>query len=192
MNNIKKAIKVFKNGGVVIFPTDTAFGIGCIMNNKESVEKVFEIKQRPKDKAVLVLVDSVDMAQEYLLPIDSYIKEKILKKYWPGGVTVILPCLKNKVTTIVRGEKDTLAIRMPDNKDLLKIITELKIPIIAPSANFSGRKTPLSLKEIDPNFSKLSDFILSGSCKLSGQSTIIDCSVFPFKIIRQGVVKVKL
>ncbi len=110
-NDIKQAINTFLSGGIVIFPTDTVFGIGCRMDNPQAVEKVFAIRNRPQEKAVLVLVDSVAMAQKYLQPIPRDVHEKLMDVYWPGGLTIILPCLIDKVPPLVRGGGSTLAVR---------------------------------------------------------------------------------
>lgn len=192
MNNIQKAIEIFKQGGVVIFPTDTAFGIGCRMDDEKAVKRVFDIRKRPLNQAVPVLVSSIDQAQKYLKPIPEDVCKDLMEKYWPGGLTIILPCLENKIPSLVRANKNTLGIRIPDNSLILQIIKELNVPIIAPSANFSGEKTPYDLLEINKDLINLVDFALPGMCKIKEQSTVIDCSVKPWKIIRRGAVKLSI
>lgn len=189
MNNIDEAIHKFKNGKIGIFPTDTAFGIGCRMDDKDAVKKVFEIRNRPSEKAVLVLVSSIKMAEEYVEEIPYDVREKLLSKYWPGGLTVILKCRKDKVMPIVRSNGETLAIRLPDSRKLLEIIEKVGVPIIAPSANISGGKTPLTLDEVSKELQSRVDFVLSGSCTIKGVSTIVDCSKKPWEIVREGVVE---
>ena len=90
MDKIRKAVQVFKKGGIVIFPTDTAIGIGCRIDNEESIKRLFKIRKRPENKPVLTLVDSVKMAQNYLLPIPQEVKDKLINHYWPGKLTIIL------------------------------------------------------------------------------------------------------
>ena len=90
-SDIDKAIGVLNKGGIVIFPTDTAFGIGCRIDNKKSIERLFRIRKRPKNKPTPVLVDSIEMAQKYLLPItDEEVRNNLMKKYWPGALSIIL------------------------------------------------------------------------------------------------------
>lgn len=190
--NNKDVIDKFKKGKIGIFPTDTAFGIGCRMDNEESVEKVFQIRNRPKEKAVLVLVSSIEMVKKYLDEIPQEVLDNILNKYWPGGVTVILKCKKEKVPSIVRSGGDTLAIRLPLHKEIVSIIEGVGVPIVAPSANISGVDTPYELKDVKENLKNKVDFVLSGVCTMKGVSTIIDCTNKEWKIIRQGVVKVDL
>ncbi|RJQ25624.1 threonylcarbamoyl-AMP synthase [Candidatus Parcubacteria bacterium] len=192
MESIRRAIKILKQGGVVIFPTDTAFGIGCRMDDESVVKRVFEIRKRPENQAVPVLVESIEMAQRYLKPIPKDVRKDLMEKYWPGGLTIILPCLEEKVPGLVRGNKNTLGVRMPDHDPVLQVIKELGVPIIAPSANFSGERTPYNLSEVNKDLIDLVDFVLPGVCKIKEQSTVIDCSVEPWKIIRQGAVQLSI
>lgn len=190
--DIKKAIGVFRNGGIVIFPTDTVWGIGCVINNEESVKKLYEIRKRPLEKAVIALVNSIEMAQDYLLPIEEKVRKNILEKYWPQSLTVILRCNKEKVPSIVRGGGETLAVRMSSHPILSQIITELNTPILAPSANFAGEKTPIKFSDLDKNLKSMVDYIIKGVSMGNKPSTVIDCSEEPWKILRQGDVTINL
>lgn len=188
----KKTIEIFKNGGVVIFPTDTAFGIGCRIDMPDSVERVYEIRKRPREKAVLALVSTIEMAQEYLEPIPSRVRSDLMEKYWPGGLTIILRCKEEEVPSVVRGGGETLGVRLPAHEEIRKIIQEVGIPIIAPSANFAGGKTPFSRAEVDKKLITQVDFVLPGECTVKMPSTVIDCSKQPWKILRQGAIKLTL
>lgn len=187
---VQEAIKVFKSGGIVIFPTDTAIGIGCRLDATESVRRVFEIKKRDYNKPLLVLVDSIQMAKKYV-SIPKDVQEKILDKYWPGGLTIIFKCNTAKVPALARSNGDTLGVRLPDNLKLREIIKAVGIPIVAPSANFSGEKTPFKLDEVGLGFKKLADYVLEEDFGLrKNVSTIVDCTVTPWKILRQGAIKI--
>jgi L-threonylcarbamoyladenylate synthase len=188
---IDKTVEVFKNGGVVIFPTDTVYGIGCRIDDEAAVKRVFDIKKRDYSKPLLTLVDSMEMAQQYV-SIPKDVKQKLLDRYWPGGLTVFLKCNLEKVPSIVRSGTDSLAIRLPDNENIRTIINKVGVPIIATSANLSGGKTPYSISEIDEELISKVDFVLKGECTFKKQSTIIDGTVNPWKIIREGVVKIEL
>ena len=188
---MQEAIKVFKNGGIVIFPTDTAIGIGCKLNNEKSLKKLFEIRKRPQNKPMLILVDSVEMAQKYLLPIPQEIIDKLIDRYWPGELTIIFNCNIDKVPSLARNGGNTLGVRLPDNFKLRALIKEIGVPIVAPSANFSGEKPPFKLEELDPELEKLADYVLKeGTGLQKNVSTIIDCTVTPWKIIREGATKI--
>lgn len=188
---IKQAVTVLNNGGIVIFPTDTAFGIGCRINDEEAVERLFKIRNRPKDKAVPVLVDSIRMAEEYVGLIDEKI-ERLMNKYWPGGLTLILRCIRVKVPSLVRGGGDTLGVRMPDHKTTLSIISGVGVPILGPSANFAGEKTPYIFSDLDPRLVEKVDFVVHGETKLKKASTVLDCTHKPWVVLRQGAVRVEL
>lgn len=191
--DIEKAIKVLKNGGIVIFPTDTAFGIGCRMDDERAVKRLFEVRKRPKKQAVSVLVHTIDMAQEYLQPIPQEVFDRLISQYWPGALTIILSCKTEKVPSLVRGGENRLGVRIPNHPIIREIIREVGVPILGPSANFHGKETPYVFSDLDPRLIELVDFVISGETSLVRQpSTVIDCSVSPWKIVRQGAVKLKI
>lgn len=187
---IQRASMILKNGGIIVFPTDTAFGIGCRIDSKEAVKRLFEIRKRPKDQAVPVLVDTVEMAQKYLLPIPEDVMEKLIRPYWPGALTIVLPCRVDKVPSLVRGESQTLGVRIPNHFLVRSLIQEIGVPILGPSANFHGEKTPYKVEEINPDLIKVVDYVVSGECLTCQESTVIDCSQKPWKILRQGAIKI--
>lgn len=190
-NDIQKAIKILKEGGIVIFPTDTAFGVGCRIDDEKAIERLFNIRKRPKNQPVPVLVDSIEMAQDYLLPISEEIEQKLIKKYWPGALTIVLRSRTDKVPSLVRGGGNNLGVRMPSNKITLSLIKGVNVPILGPSANFHGEKTPYELKDLDPELIKLVDYAVTSQDK-SGEkaSTVIDCSRKLWQILRKGAVRI--
>ena len=191
-SEIEKAIEVLKSGGIVIFPTDTAFGIGCRIDNQESMKRLFEIRKRKKNKPVLALVDSIEMAQNYLLPIPKKVKDELVNVYWPGKLTIILQSRKDKVPNLVTGGTGTLGVRFPNSPTILELIKGIGVPIIAPSANFSGERTPFKFEELNPKLVKQVDYVLSGKTSLKRNvSTVIDCTVTPWKIVREGAIKIQ-
>lgn len=187
---IHRAIKILKQGGIVVFPTDTAFGVGCRMDDQKAVARLFKIRKRPKTQAVPVLVETLEMAQKYLLPIPHEVIAKLIKPYWPGALTLILPCIRLKVPVLVRGGGKTLGVRIPNHQIPLALISGVGVPILGPSANFSGAKTPYRYEDLDPEFLKGVDFVLKeGESRWYKPSTVIDCSQKPWKILRQGAVE---
>jgi L-threonylcarbamoyladenylate synthase len=187
---LKQAITILNQGGIIIFPTDTAFGIGCRIDNKQAIERLFKLRKRPEHQATPVLVSDLEMTQKYLLPIEQEIREKLIRPYWPGALTIILPCKKAKVFDPVRGNSDTLGVRMPNSEICLEIIKGVGVPILGPSANFHGGSTPFSFLDLDKDLVRHVDFIVPGECSLKQVSTVIDCSVEPWKILRQGGIKI--
>lgn len=189
---IEKAAKVLKEGGIVIFPTDTAFGIGCRMDDKNSVERLFSIRKRPHKQATPVLFNNIEAMKEYLLDIPETVKEKLMDKYWPGALTIVLPCKTDKVPKLVRGNSNNLGVRIPDNDITLSIIKKVGVGVLGPSANFHGEPPPYDFKDLNPELVSLVDYAVEGECKLKDVSTVIDCSVNPWKITREGAVKLNL
>jgi len=185
MDKIDKAVEVIKQGGIVIFPTDTAFGIGCRMDYEESVHKLFKIRKRPLSKQPPVLFDSRKRVDEYVLPYDKNIL-RLMDNHWPGALTIVLKCIEEKTINLVRGGERTLGVRIPDHDIPIKLIKEANVPILGMSANFHGGKTPYRTKELDKELIKLVDFCVEGKTKNRIISTVIDCSNSPWKIIRQG------
>lgn len=184
-----RAIKILNQGGLIIFSTDTAFGIGCRMDFSKSIERLFKVRKRPESQAVPVLVDSLEMAQKYLLPLKTEVKN-LMEKHWPGALTIVYPCLVKKVPALIRGGEKNLGVRMPNHQTPLHLIKKLKVPLLGTSANFHGQPTPYRLEDLDKNLLKLVDLVVPGECQVGLASTVVDCSVQPWQLIRQGTVKI--
>lgn len=190
MNDINFAIDIFKNGGVVVFPTDTVFGIGCRIDKKEAIKRIFKIKNREENVPLPILVSNFEMAEKYLQPLEQDVTHNLVKKYWPGALTIVAKCKKEKVLDIIRSGKDSLAVRMPNNKILLEIIEEIGVPIIGTSANFHGNPSVFKFKNLDKKLIEKVDFVLQGDCGGESASTIIDVTKTSWKILRQGIIKI--
>ncbi len=186
--NLEKAAEIVKMGGIIIFPTDTAFGIGCRIDNEEAIRKLFELRKRPEDKAVPVLCSSVRMVREYVKNIDPDVLE-LTKKYWPGALTLVLLAKISKVPNLVSGGGKTIGVRIPDHSTIRRIIKGVGVPILGPSANFSGGNTPFSMSDLDPRLVRKVDFVLPGRCKIKKPSTVVDVTAKPWRVIRQGAVR---
>lgn len=191
-DRIEKAIEILRDGGIVIYPTDTAFGIGCRIDNENAVQKLFKIRKRPETQAAPVLFDTIKMVQDYACSISQEMIDDLIEPYWPGALTIVLKCKTEKVPLLVRGGTDTIGVRIPNHSIARLLIRELGIPILGPSANFHKEKTPYKFEDLDPELIKLADYVVPGECLVCQQSTVIDCSQKPWKIIRQGAVKIEL
>lgn len=188
--NVDTSVELFKSGKIGIFPTDTAFGIGCVIDNEEAIKKLFEIRKRPLNKPTPVLVNSTRMVEEITkskIPDDIVM---LINTYWPGGLTLVLPNMNEKIPQLVTGGTRTLGVRMPNHEVMLSIIERVAKPILAPSANFAGEPTPFSLQEVDRSLIELADFIIDGECYGNDSSTVLDCVQKPYKILRQGIITI--
>lgn len=185
--NIEKAVSIVKRGGIIIYPTDTAFGIGCRIDDQAAVDRLFKIRRRPETQAMPVLVSSAEMALSYYSHPSDVVR-RLMETYWPGGLTIIDTCKENLIYSPIRAGGETIGMRMPNHPTILKIIEEVGVPILGPSANFHGDPTPYSTADLNPELVKLVDYVLPGECTVKQASTVVDCSVNPYKIIRQGAI----
>lgn len=176
----------------MIYPTDTAFGIGCRVDNEDSVRRLYKIRKRPSDQAAPVLISSTVMAQKYFLsPLPDNVR-RLMEDYWPGALTIVYKCKKETIPYLVRGGSTTIGLRIPNHEMPLTLIAQLNIPILGPSANFHGKETPFKSEDLDPELIKLADYIVEGKCYLNQASTVIDCTSKPFEVIRQGAVAIEI
>ena len=181
---IKLAHSVLERGGIIIFPTDTVYGIGCDPFNEKTVEKIFKIKSRDKTKSLPVLVYSMDIASTIVeFDINS---EKLAKKFWPGPLTLILKLKDKKLKKSLCLEKK-IALRVPDNNCTLNLLKRCRF-LIGTSANISGQKPFTNSLKCYENFKNVDLFLDGGN--LSGTpSTIIEFVNGELKIQREGILK---
>ena len=183
-DGIKTALEFLRNGGILIFPTDTVYGIGCDPYNKKSVDKVYKIKKRERKKGFPVLGYSKDDL-ENIVEFDKVVT-KIVEKIWPGQLTVILP-LKDKKLKKSLGVENKLAVRVPDNKCILSLLKECKL-IVGTSANISTTNSFMDPKECTNSITGYDLFLDGGTIQSSGESTIIEVKNDKIEILRQGVI----
>lgn len=186
--SLEEAAKLLRDGAVGIFSTDTAFAIGCRMDDEKAVARLFEIKGRESAKATPVLVSSYEMAQAYVAPISPMIKKKLLDRFWPGALTVVFPAIERKVAPLVRGGGNTLGVRMPNAHQTRTLIDLVGVPLLGTSANFSGNPPAHQLSDLDQKLVSMVDFVLPGKCEHQMVSTVVDVSIMPWKILRQGMI----
>ncbi len=185
--HIKQAVSALRKGGIVIYPTDTAFGIGCRIDDRAAVDTLFTIRKRPLTQATPVLVDSIEQSLSYL-DSPSDIVRRLMDTYWPGALTIIGKCKKNLIHSPIRGGGETVGFRMPDHETALAIVRGVGVPILGPSANFHGSPTPYTFESLDPELVKLVDYVVPGTGKAGNVSTVVDTTTSPVTIVRQGAV----
>lgn len=172
--SLKKAIQILKSGGVIIFPTETVYGIGTLASNEKAIKRIYEIKKRPSDKPLQILIADLKQVESLAQDISTKARE-LIKKYWPGPLTLVFKARSG----------GSVGIRMPKHDWLLKLIKEIG-PLAATSANLSGEPESLSAQEVRIEADLLID---GGKCKLGEASTVIDVSVDPPLILREGNLK---
>jgi len=184
---IKKTSEIIEKGGIVIFPTDTVYGIGCNPYNIDSIKKIYEIKSREKIKSLPVLAYSVDIVKKIVV-IDNF-TEKIIQKYWPGPLTLILE-LKDQKLKESLNLQNKIAIRIPDSKCTLKLLEKCGL-IVGTSANISGNTSYTNPDDCMKNVKNYDVFLNGGTITSKGESTIIEIENKKIKIIREGALKVE-
>lgn len=182
--DIDKIVEVINNGGLVITPTDTIYGIMGNALNEDVIRRVFDVKQRPYNKPLLLLMDSFEMVDNYTEEL-SEMEKKLVNRFWPGLVTFILK-KNNKVSDLITAGNDTVGIRIPDNKDLLEIIRRLKRPVISTSANITGTPVITSTKLLEKDLIDNIDYIYDGGDIDEVSSTIVRVIDNKVNILREG------
>lgn len=179
---MRLAAASIRNGGIVVFPTETVYGIGANAFDKMATARIFKIKGRPSDNPMIVHVSSMEMADK-IADIPKRYRSSI-KKIWPAPLTIIVHAKKSLPKAVTAG-LDTVAIRMPDSKVALSLIREAGVPIVAPSANISGKPSSTNASHAKKYFNGKVDVIIdAGSSRFGVESTVIDLN--NFEILRPG------
>lgn len=173
---LKKVIDVLTEGGLVIIPTDTVYGIVANSKNESSVKRLYKIKKRPLDKPFTIIIERKERIEEFskIVPRSAY---KLIDKFWPGPLTVIIP----------KEDGTSVGLRMPDHNFVLRLLGELDFPLVCPSANISGKKPPSNLNEALKELDGLVDLAVDGgSTPIGIESTVVDLTKEPASILREA------
>jgi L-threonylcarbamoyladenylate synthase len=180
--------KILRSGGVGIFPTDTLYGFVGSALKKATVERIYSLRKREKDKPMIVLISSLKELETFGIYLTME-QEKLLKKYWPGKVSVVLECKKKKWQHLHRG-KNSIAFRFSDDKNLLEILKKVG-PLVAPSANIAGEKPAESIGQAQAYFGDEVDFYVDCGKLKSKPSTLISLDEKgKIKVLRKGAVRI--
>ena len=188
--DILKASEYIKNNEVVVFPTETVYGIGANALNKEAVNKIFKAKNRPADNPLIVHICDYNMLNLIVKDI-SDLEKKIMNKFWPGPLSIILKKKENVLPDNVTAKLDTIAVRMPSNKIALKLIKEVNLPIAAPSANVSSRPSGTNIEDIYEELNtNVKYFLEDGESQIGLESTVIRVINDEIVILRPGKITI--
>ncbi|MFH0896746.1 MAG: L-threonylcarbamoyladenylate synthase [Candidatus Bathyarchaeota archaeon] len=182
---IGAAVDIIMYGGIIIYPTDTVYGLGADALNPKAVLKIFKIKDRPLDQPLPVAVSGLEMA-ETIAHVDDKAR-KLINAFWPGALTIVLE-KRSIVPSVVVSEGSSVGLRMPNHAVPLMILNMSGLPLIATSANKHGMPSPLEACEALRQVNNEVDLVLNCG-KVEGQSsTIVDLTKTPPQIIREGPV----
>ena len=190
---IKKAVQYLKDGKIIIYPTETCYGIGADSTNQESVNRILDYKSKRQDKPLSIAVSDKKMATSYAN--FNEVTHNIFDNYLPGPITIVAKG-KNKVAKGVQSVIDTVGIRLPDYPLILDIVKTFGKPITATSANVSYKKTPYCVDDILQNTSKKQQSLIgliidAGKLPSRKTNTVIDTTLEGINILREGDIKLK-
>ena len=182
---LKMPAEIIKQGGIVIFPTETVYGIGANAFDENAVKRLYDVKRRPLNKPISLLVSDMDMVNQVAKDITE-LEYKLMERFFPGPFTIIFK-KRDIVPNIVTANSNTVGIRMPSSKIARKLVEYVGVPIATPSANISGNPTVTNLEEILEDFEGKVDCCVDGEeSKLGIASTIVKVVDGVPCILREG------
>jgi L-threonylcarbamoyladenylate synthase len=183
---LEKGVEILQKGGVIAFPTDTVYGLGADAFNSRAVERVYDIKERPKYQQFPLLIADVNQLTALAEPIPQ-IAWFLARQFWPGGLTLVLQ--RRHSASAYPASGPTVAVRVPNHPACLALIRGLGNPITGTSANISGQPAVLTTEEVRQQLGEKVDLIINGGkCPGGKESTIVDITHEPPVILRQGII----
>jgi L-threonylcarbamoyladenylate synthase len=185
---VVQAVRILRSGGVVVFPTDTVYGIGADSGDAEAISRLYEVKGRDPSKPIPLLVSSIEQVEELAdsIPCGFW---RLSDRFWPGGLTVVLRVKTERIPEVLRAGGETVGFRMPDHDLVLEMIDSLGRPLAATSANPSGKPEVESFEMFPPDFLERVELAIDGGrCPGGRPSSVIDLSVDPPKLLREGAI----
>jgi len=195
---IAHSVQVLRDGGILVFPTDTVWGIGASIDSPNALRRLYLVKGRALNKPTAVLVEDLAMARRY--GFFSPAAVNLAERYWPGALTLIVKARFESVPALIRGGSDRVGLRVPKFPLLGSVLHELGRGIAAGSANFSGAATPQTFSMIDRRLIKRADYVVTPPTSLKradlerqrklSASTVVDTTVRPFRMVREGPITI--
>jgi len=181
---LEQILSFLRAGGVIAFPTDTAYGLGGDPFNDGAVRRIFEIKGRPETKPILLLVSSMEMANRVVTFSEKAVA--LAERFWPGPLTMVLPARETVSSGITAGT-GTVGIRWADAPFAQRLLTAFDRPITATSANLAGRPSTVTIAEVREQLGESLDLVVDGgTLPARGGSTLIDLTAIPARLLREG------
>lgn len=180
---VRHVVDSLKQGGVVVYPTDTTYGLGCDIFNRKGVKKIYQIKQRDPRKPFSFICS--DLAEVSSYAQVSNFAFRILKRHLPGPYTFILEASKVVPDSLTTRQK-TVGIRIPDNEISRLIVQELGHPLVTTSANISGEETIQDPELVDPQMERMVDMVVDGGVSMGIESSVISLIDDRIEVLREG------
>ncbi len=184
---INLAATVLRDGGIIVFPTETVYGLGALADSKFGPHEIFEVKVRPAEMPIPLLVETEDALDTWGVDVPDY-AHKLAHAFWPGAVTLVVKA-SEKVPRDFRAPNGTIGLRSPNHEVVMELIQAAGGPIFATSANTHGNPAPGSFEEIEPRIISHADLALdSGETEHQQASTVVDCTGAEPVIVREGAI----
>ena len=184
-DNIEKAAAILRSGGLVAVPTETVYGLAGNALDTDAVQRIYEVKGRPEVKALSVMVPDESAIDRWCVGAPRAARA-LAERFWPGPLTLILRS-SPEIPALTRAGGETVGLRCPDHALTLALLRASDLPLAAPSANPSGAPSPKTAEEVLAYFDGQIDAVLcGGACGIGRESTILDLSAPPYRILRQG------
>ncbi|UCD54170.1 MAG: threonylcarbamoyl-AMP synthase [Dehalococcoidia bacterium] len=187
---VKEGISILKRGGIVAFPTDTVYGLGACVSNQQAVERVYVVKERPRNIALPLLLANTSQINEVAKAVPE-VAWLLVRHFLPGALTIVLP-KADSLSDIASGGGTTIAVRIPAHPIPIALAEGLGAPIVGTSANLSGKPSTLTADEVYLQFGDKIDLVIDGGrCPGGKESTIVDVTGETPAILREGAITEK-
>jgi len=184
---VERGISILKQGGIVAFPTDTVYGLGACADIGQAVERVYQVKERPRNMALPLLLANISQISEVARPVPQ-IAWVLAHIFLPGGLTLVLH-KSGSVPDIIAAGGETVAVRVPNHPIPMMLIEGVGTPIVGTSANLSGKPSALTADEVYSQFGDKIDLIIDGGrCPGGKESTIVDVTGETPVVLREGAI----
>ena len=184
---IERVADVLKSGGIIAYPTETIYGIGCSAFDAGAVERIYQLKGRDRQKAMILVAGDIVQVSDLVKSIPAS-AEKLIENFWPGPLTIIFET-SSRLREFAFGKSKTVAVRIPDCTICLELIRETGFPLVSTSANVSGQPAGATAEQVYEAFGDQLDVIVDGGATPeSVPSTLVDITRTPARIVRQGAI----
>ncbi|HET6781084.1 MAG TPA: L-threonylcarbamoyladenylate synthase [bacterium] len=183
----RRAVETLSGGGVIVFPTDTVYGVGCLIDNDDAVRRVYALKNRPQTESLPVLLADVAQLDEYASDVPA-VARRLAGRFWPGALTLVVR-RSERVPSLVAGGGGTVGLRVPDHPVPRALVQKAGTPIVGTSANTHGMPSPVTAQQAIFELGDRVDMVLDGGRVPGGrESTVVDVTTDAPRVLREGAI----
>lgn len=188
-DDLREIARALNDGEVVGIPTETVYGLAADATNDEAVAKIFEAKGRPSDNPLIIHIHDMKQMDDFVESLDEKVCD-LMEHFWPGPISFVLPLKKGYLSEKAVANLSTVAVRMPAHPVMHEVLKHADTPLAAPSANSSGKPSPTSFQHVKDDLDgKIYAAIESDESSVGIESTVLDCTIYPYRILRPGAVR---